>query len=92
MSDKLLNPKYQVQICCGTMCYIMGGAELHLLKDSLPDSLKSKVNIEGIPCMGSCDKDEKLHPCVLVNKVPINKASTQKVIKHLLTLEKNDLL
>ncbi|MCU4157796.1 NAD(P)H-dependent oxidoreductase subunit E [Carboxylicivirga sp. A043] len=89
----MLNPiKYKVQICCGTMCYIMGGAELHLLNDSLPFQLKDKVSIEGIPCFGRCDSNEKIHPCVLINGEELDNATTQKIIKKLLTLEDNDLL
>ncbi|TRX71115.1 NAD(P)H-dependent oxidoreductase subunit E [Carboxylicivirga sp. M1479] len=84
--------KYKVQICCGTMCYIMGGAELHLLNESLPSSLKNKVSVEGIPCFGKCDKHEKSHPCVLINGQVLNNASTQKIVNHLLTIEQNDLL
>ncbi|MBS2213150.1 NAD(P)H-dependent oxidoreductase subunit E [Carboxylicivirga mesophila] len=88
----LTTPKYKVQICCGTMCYIMGGAELHLLIEALPAQLKDKVSIEGIPCFGKCDTNEKLHPCVLINGAELNNASTQKIIKQLLTLDNNDLL
>lgn len=89
----MLNPiKYKVQICCGTMCYIMGGAELHLLNECLPVQLQEKVSIEGIPCIGKCDSNEKLHPCVLINGEELNNATTQKIIKKLLTLEDNDLL
>ncbi len=85
-------PKYKVQICCGTMCYIMGGAELHLLNEALPQQLKGQVSIEGIPCIGLCDSDKKQHPCVLINGEELTNASTQKIINHLLTHEKNDLL
>jgi len=88
----LTNSKYKVQICCGTMCYIMGGAELHLLNESLPTALKEQVSIEGIPCMGKCDKAEKAHPCVRINEIELNNASTPKIVKHLLTLEENDVL
>ncbi|MBR8537185.1 NAD(P)H-dependent oxidoreductase subunit E [Carboxylicivirga sediminis] len=88
----LTTPKYKVQLCCGTMCYIMGGAELHLLIEALPDQLKDKVSIEGIPCIGKCDTNEKLHPCVLINGEELNNASTQKIIKQLLTLDNNDVL
>ncbi len=88
----LIQPKYKIQICCGTMCYIMGGAELHLLIDSLPDTLKGLVSIEGVPCFGKCDTDKKEHPCVLINGEELNNATTQKIIKQLLTLENNDLL
>ncbi|WP_439185584.1 (2Fe-2S) ferredoxin domain-containing protein [Carboxylicivirga taeanensis] len=88
----LTSAKYKVQICCGTMCYIMGGAELHLLNECLPEGLKDKVSIEGSACFGKCNTDEKKHPCVLINGQELNNASTQKIIKQLLTLENNDLL
>ncbi|MBK3517397.1 NAD(P)H-dependent oxidoreductase subunit E [Carboxylicivirga marina] len=84
--------KYKIQICCGTMCYIMGGAELHLLNDHLPSNLKDKVSIEGIPCIGKCDTKEKHHPCVKINGEELNNATSQKIVKQLLTLENNDLL
>ena len=85
-------PKYKVQICCGTMCYIMGGAALHLLNDSLPSSLKNKVSIEGVPCFGKCDTDPKKHPCVLINGEEMMNASIQKIIAKLLTPDTHDLL
>lgn len=88
----LTSPKYKIQICCGTMCYIMGGAELHLLNECLPESLKQLVSVEGVPCFGKCDTDKKQHPCVLINGQELNNATTQKIIKQLLTLENNDLL
>ncbi len=84
--------RYKVQICCGTMCYIMGGAALHLLNDSLPLSLKNKVYIEGVPCFGKCDSSPKEHPCVLINGEEILNASIQKIVTKLLTLDTNDLL
>lgn len=86
------HPKYKVQICCGTMCYIMGGAELHLLNDHLPTPLKGKVSIEGATCFGKCNTKDKKHPCVLINGDIITNASTQKIIAKLQTLETNDLL
>ncbi|MCU4176697.1 NAD(P)H-dependent oxidoreductase subunit E [Carboxylicivirga sp. N1Y90] len=83
MTDK---QTYKVQICCGTMCYIMGGAEIHLLNEKLPVELKERVSIEGIPCLGNCeDNAEKAHPCVLINGETMPKASIQKIINHLLS-------
>jgi len=85
-------PNYKVQICCGTMCYIMGGADLHLLNESLPSSLKGKVSIEGTPCLGKCNLDQKAHPCVLINGEEMPNASILKIIAKLLTIDTDDLL
>ncbi len=84
--------KYKVEICCGTMCYIMGGADLHLLNDYLPAALRQLVSIEGAPCFGNCDTHEKIHPCVRINGVELPNASTRKIVDKLIILENNDLL
>lgn len=82
MTDKTT---YKVQICCGTMCYIMGGAEIHLLNEKLPTEFKGRVNIEGITCLGNCDDNSKnAHPCVVINGETMPNASIQKIIKYLL--------
>lgn len=52
-----MNPKVTVKICSGTLCYIMGGSELHLLQESLPPQLAERVEIKGSTCMGSCNDD-----------------------------------
>jgi len=70
----------------------MGGAELHLLHDRLPDSLKGKVDVEGLTCMGKCNTGKNEHPCALVNGEVIENASIQKIITKLLTTHTNDLL
>lgn len=43
-----------VQICTGTSCFIMGGADLLLLEEVLPTRLRSSVRVEGVPCTGQC--------------------------------------
>jgi len=80
--------EYKVQICCGTMCYIMGGAELHSLKENLPADLQNNVTIEGISCLGKCDEPnaEKHHPCAIVNGITISQASINKIIELLQSL------
>ncbi len=77
---------FKIQICCGTMCYIMGGASLHSLKETLPAEIKDSVSIEGIPCMGLCNQPdaEHQHPCVLINGEIIKNASNHKIVKQLL--------
>lgn len=69
------------------MCYIMGGATLHSIKESLPPQLKNKVSIEGIPCLGYCNEPdtEDQHPCVLINGNVVKNASNPKIISQLLS-------
>lgn len=69
-----------VKICCGTVCHVMGGANLPLLSDFLSDELKAKVKVEGKSCLGHCNKDLK-PPFVEVNDKIISEASFSKIIE-----------
>jgi NADH:ubiquinone oxidoreductase subunit E len=48
--------KVNVKICMGTMCYVMGGAELCSVADALPDNIAQDVAVSYSPCLGMCDK------------------------------------
>ena len=48
--------KLTVQICTGTLCYIMGGSELQLLGEYLPETLADKVEIRGATCLDICNQ------------------------------------
>ncbi|HNV52023.1 MAG TPA: (2Fe-2S) ferredoxin domain-containing protein [Tenuifilaceae bacterium] len=51
-----------IVICSGTLCYLMGGAELQMLNEHLPLELKDRVNIKGSPCLNLCDFPENGRP------------------------------
>jgi NADH:ubiquinone oxidoreductase subunit E len=46
--------KIKVTICSGTACFVMGGADLLVLEEHLPASLKGLVEITGSPCLEFC--------------------------------------
>lgn len=48
--------KIHVTICSGTACFVMGGADLLMLEEHLPEGLRGRVVIEGAPCLGECKK------------------------------------
>jgi len=81
--------KHKVTICTGTACFVMGGSELLLLEEQLPDDLKAITEIEGSPCIGTCKhsehgKNQSDHaPFVQINGEVIEQASTQKIIEYL---------
>lgn len=51
--------KINLKICVGTMCYVMGGAELKDAAESLPPEVKEHLNITYSPCIGC---EEGLQP------------------------------
>ncbi|MCL2218901.1 MAG: NAD(P)H-dependent oxidoreductase subunit E [Chitinispirillia bacterium] len=85
--------KHKVTICTGTACFVMGGSELLLLEEQLPDDLKAITEIEGSPCNSICKRSEyggaqaDHAPFAQVDDAVIEQASVQKIIAHLKTLE-----
>jgi len=81
--------KHKVTICTGTACFVMGGSELLLLEEQLPDDLKAITEIEGSPCIGTCKlaehgKTQSDHaPFVQINGEVMAQANTQKIIEYL---------
>jgi NADH:ubiquinone oxidoreductase subunit E len=44
----------KIIICSGTACFVMGGSELLLLEDELPEAWRGRVAVEAAPCLGFC--------------------------------------
>lgn len=57
-----MEKKVDITICSGTLCYLMGGAELQMLNEHLPLDLKDKVTVKGSPCLNLCDFPENGRP------------------------------
>lgn len=73
-----------VKICSGTVCHVMGGSDLPLLFDFLPNELKSKVRVESVPCFGNCtDGSSQKPPFAEVNGEFISEASFPKIIEKI---------
>jgi len=81
--------RHTVTICTGTACFVMGGSELLLLEEQLPDDLKAITDIEGSPCIGTCKRSEygktqsDHAPFVQIDGEVIEQANTQKIIDYL---------
>jgi len=74
-------PELTVTICTGTTCYIMGGSHLLMLQETLPEELRSRVRLEGCPCMGHCrdSGEEGATPCVRINGETLSGLSLQEL-------------
>lgn len=76
--------KIVVKLCSGTLCYVMGGAELQLLQDALPADLVSKVEIRGVTCLDYCNREGSgKAPFVMVGDELVAQATVQKVIEEI---------
>ncbi len=70
-----------VKICTGTLCYVMGGAELQLLDEYLPSDLSERVDIIGTPCLDCCTSGEGSNaPYVEVGGKIVPEASLGKLV------------
>ena len=74
--------KIELKICMGTMCYVMGGAELKAAIDSLPHEERDHIQISYSPCLGMCN-DGGEPPYVQVNGRTIARVSTAGLIQIL---------
>lgn len=83
-----MKKEIEVKICCGTNCYIMGGSELHLIKNHLPDNLAPYVVIKGENCMEYCHNfiHTQKPPLVWINGEILERANIEKVKNHIQTI------
>ena len=71
----------EVQICYGTLCFVMGGSAFELIGEKLPDDIKNKVHVKGMNCPGYCNsQDNGKPPFVLVNRRLVAEANLSKLI------------
>lgn len=52
--------KIQIEICCGTTCYMLGGSSLLKLDQYLPEEWRDYVDISAMPCTNQCDLPQSL--------------------------------
>ena len=74
--------KINVKICVGTMCYVMGGAELRDVIESLPQNILEHLNISYSPCL-ECGESEQAPPFIEVNGKRIAGVSKNSLIRNI---------
>jgi NADH:ubiquinone oxidoreductase subunit E len=79
--------KISLKICTGTMCYVMGGAELRAMLELLPDDIMKRISVSYSPCMGLCS-DVGEPPYIQVNGKTISgvsKSNLMQILKEALS-------
>ena len=76
--------KVQLEICCGTTCYMLGANRLLNIENDMPSELRGKADVRALPCLGLCN-DKKLAgaPYVKINGEVIEKATQEKIYAKL---------
>ena len=74
--------KIKVDVCVGTTCFVMGGANLQELQSLLPRKYGEQVDVSCIPCLELCSISDGYSkaPFVKVNNEVIDDASIEKVV------------
>ncbi|MBR7180353.1 MAG: hypothetical protein IKD42_01870 [Kiritimatiellae bacterium] len=77
--------KIEVEICCGTACYLLGASQMVDIENDLPDGLKDSVEIIPRTCLGLCERDNiGKAPYVRFNKSEVMcEATEEKVISRI---------
>lgn len=74
----------ELEICTGTACYLLGGADLLLLAQELPAELRGRVRVRGRACMDRCRRPAcGITPFVLIDGEPLGEATPEKVREQL---------
>ena len=77
-----------VEICMGTTCYVMGGAQLAGIAERRPEEWKDRVTVKGMRCVGACQQAGQFGraPFVRVNGELIAEADEGKVLNAIRTI------
>ena len=77
-----MSKKLSVTICTGTLCYVMGGAELQVLEEHLSPEVLDRIEISGSPCLDCCNQDGAgKAPFVKIGDQIVSEASISKVVE-----------
>lgn len=70
--------KFNVEICVGTACHIMGSNALVNMVENLSEDIKKHLNIKCSLCFGNCNK-EQIPQIVKVNGITYTSVTPEKL-------------
>lgn len=76
-----------VTVCAGTTCVVMGGSNLLMLEEQLPQHLRGRVKVKGARCLELCDGSHPNEaPYVKINGELLVDATLPRILARLETL------
>ncbi len=78
-----MNKKLRIEICTGTTCYVLGGAQLMLLSQQIPANLNDRVEVAEVKCLQACKAEGAKPPFVKIGDFLMSEASPGRIIDYL---------
>ncbi|MBR6162294.1 NAD(P)H-dependent oxidoreductase subunit E [bacterium] len=77
--------KITVRVCTGTTCFVMGGANLQELNETISEKYGDKVELTASNCLGLCSINWEYSkaPYVKVNEEVVSEATPEKVVEEI---------
>ena len=77
--------KITVKVCTGTTCFVMGGANLQELNETISEKYGDKVELTASNCLGLCSINWEYSkaPYVKVNEEVVSEATPEKVLEEI---------
>ena len=75
--------RIEIKICTGTLCHVMGGADLPDFALELRDKYQEKIHISGSTCMNHCKDSSLTPPFVEIDGHLIQQADREKISTYL---------
>ena len=73
-----------VTVCAGTTCVLMGGSNLLMLEEQLPEHLVGRVKVKGARCLERCDGSHPNEaPYVLIDGELLADATLPRILARL---------
>jgi NADH:ubiquinone oxidoreductase subunit E len=75
--------KIVMKICTGTMCHVLGGAELPEMAKDLQIRYQGKLSVKGASCMGHCKEKENRPPFIEIDGFVLNDVTKESIVEYL---------
>lgn len=75
--------KIIVEICTGTACYVVGGAELLTIEDYLTEEEVGMIQVKGSSCLDLCSGDDPATPYAIVDGNTLEKATVDLLAEEI---------
>ncbi len=76
--------KIEIEICCGTACYLLGGSELMRIEEFIPEAWRGRIEVTAVPCMSNCESHALGRaPFVRVDGETFGNANVELVMERL---------
>lgn len=78
--------KITIEICYGTLCFVIGGEMFETLQERLPAEIKPWVTVKGMVCPGFCHQQDIYGkpPFVKIDNQLVSEANPQKIIENII--------